>query len=165
MTILYTLFGYSSDKLPVVTTDVTAEEAKSFAAAHELTGFFLAPQAPDAPAETKGGGMKTYMRDGDGYSPAPLAEWTYAEHLTRPRPDVGRGSGFARVEAEQTGERAAARVFAFGRGIHMFVHADGRFSIWEGEEGGSHHHWLPMASGNLATGERWAGESFTNREA
>jgi hypothetical protein len=46
----FTMFGYDEEENPVVATNVTTTEAKAFAKAKELNGFFLAPQDTHRPS-------------------------------------------------------------------------------------------------------------------
>ncbi len=72
MTTEYTMFGYDGEGAPVVATNVTAEQAKTFADAKGVADFFLSPQDPHAPSP----GIVTYERSEDGkYRKVRLRQW------------------------------------------------------------------------------------------
>lgn len=75
----YTMFGDDDRWNPVVATNVTAEEARAFAEAKSLRGFFLAPQYGE---DDNSGGIRSYERHDDGgYGVVTLRRWTAQNHL------------------------------------------------------------------------------------
>jgi hypothetical protein len=72
MRVEYTMFGYDEKQTPVMATNVTADQAKAFAQAKWVAGFFLSPQDPEAPSP----GIVTYERSEDGrYRKVRLRQW------------------------------------------------------------------------------------------
>lgn len=72
MSVEYTMFGYDERRHPVVATNVTADQAKVFAQAKGLPGFFLSPQGSQANSP----GIVTYERSEDGrYRKVKLRQW------------------------------------------------------------------------------------------
>jgi hypothetical protein len=53
----FTMFSYDLNHDPTVVANVTIEQAKAFAEAKDLTGFFLAPHWSQYP---NSGGMRSY---------------------------------------------------------------------------------------------------------
>ncbi len=79
----YTMFGYDEMRNPVVAANVTPPQAKAFAEAKGLTGFFLAPQHPEPGLKAD---LLTYKREENGYVKWNLRSWTMTHHLD---PEVG----------------------------------------------------------------------------
>lgn len=78
MSVEYTMFGYDEEKNPVVATNVTTTEAKAFAEAKRVTGFFLSPQRSGGPSA----GIVSYEQDNEGvYRKVTLRHWTANNHL------------------------------------------------------------------------------------
>ncbi len=73
MSVEYTMFGYDERHTPVVATNVTADQAKAFAGAKGLTGFFLSAQDPQAPDNP---GIVTYeLNEAGKYHKVRLRQW------------------------------------------------------------------------------------------
>lgn len=84
----YTMFGYDLNNDPTVVANVTTEQAKVFAEAKGLTGFFLAPHWSKFP---NSGGMKAYRWDKEKgkYTVWTVRGWVFTNLLSPKRTDTG----------------------------------------------------------------------------
>jgi hypothetical protein len=77
MSNMFSMFGKDDDGNPTVAANVTVEEAKQIAAAKNLNGMLLAPQAPG------NGSHRTYIRNSEGkYKVVRMHIWLTANLTT-----------------------------------------------------------------------------------